>query len=81
MLPDVIGGHQAYSQRKIYLWRLEFGSWLRPRAVSRVRARLALDEIIKSLPSESMQHLSWTFFSESLLIMGIRMIRTPRHFH
>ena len=31
------------------LLRLEFGSWLRPRAVSRLRAR---DKIIKSLRSE-----------------------------
>ena len=42
MLDDVIGGYQAYIQRKkdlfIYLWRLEFRSWLRPRAVSRLRA-------------------------------------------
>ena len=26
MLHDVIGGYQAYIQRKIYLLRLEFGS-------------------------------------------------------
>ena len=38
MLHDVIGGYQAYIQRKIYLLPLEFGSWLRPRAVSRLRA-------------------------------------------
>ena len=42
MLHDVIGGHQAYIQRKkdlfIYLWRLEFRSWLRPRTVNRLRA-------------------------------------------
>ena len=38
MLHDVIGGYQAYIQRKTYLLRLEFGSWLRPRAVSRLRA-------------------------------------------
>ena len=41
MLHDVIGGYQAYIQRKIYLLPLEFGSWLRPRAVSRLRARFA----------------------------------------
>ena len=28
----------------------------------------------------SIQHVSWTFFSESTLITAIRMIRTPRHF-
>ena len=43
MLDDVIGGYQAYIQRKkdlfIYLWSLEFRSWVRPRAVSRLHAR------------------------------------------
>ena len=52
MLHDVIGSYQAYIQRKFYLLRLEFGSWLRPRAVSRLRARFARDKIIKSLRSE-----------------------------
>ena len=56
MLHDVIGGYQAYIQRKkdlfIYLWSLEFRSWLRPRAVSRLRARFARDKIMKSLRSE-----------------------------
>ena len=44
MLHDVIGGHQAYIHEKIDLWRIKFCSWLRPRAVNRLR-----DEIIKSL--------------------------------
>ena len=62
MLNDVIDGHQAsgadygllqaYIQRKIYLWSLEFRSWLRPRAVSRLRLRFPRDKIIKSLRSE-----------------------------
>ena len=52
MLHDVIGGHQAYIQRKIYLWSLEFRSWLRPRAVSRLRSRFPRDKIIKSLRLE-----------------------------
>ena len=52
MLHDVIGGHQAYIQRKIYLWSLEFRSWLRPRAVSRLCSRFPRDKIIKSLRSE-----------------------------
>ena len=51
MLQDVTGAYQAYIQRKIYLLRLEFGSWLRPRAVSRLRARFAREKIIKSLRS------------------------------
>ena len=38
ILHDVIGGHQAYIHRKIYLWGMEFCSCLRPRAVSRPRA-------------------------------------------
>ena len=42
MLHDVIGGYQAYIQRKIYLLLLEFGSWLR------LSARFARDKIIKS---------------------------------
>ena len=36
---DVIGGHQAYNSEKerfIYLWSLEFHSWLRPHAVRRL---------------------------------------------
>ena len=60
MLHDVIGGYQAYIQRKkdlfIYLWSLEFRSWLRPRAVSRLRARFARDKIIKSLRSEQIRN-------------------------
>ena len=52
MLQDVTGAYQAYIQRKIYLLRLEFGSWLRPRAVSRLCARFARDKMIKSLRSE-----------------------------
>ena len=40
MLHDVIGGYQAYIQRKIYLLRLEFGIWLRPRAVAWKRKML-----------------------------------------
>ena len=36
MLIDVIGRHQG---RYIYLWRIEFCRWLRPCAVSRLRAR------------------------------------------
>ena len=56
MLHDVIGGYQAYIQRKkdlfIYLRSVEFRSWLRPRAVSRLHARFARDKIIKSLRSE-----------------------------
>ena len=51
MLHDVIGGYQAYIQRKIYVLHLEFGSWLRPRVVCRLRARFARDKIIKSLRS------------------------------
>ena len=39
MLHDVIGGHQAYIHEKNGLWRIEFCSWLRPPAVSRLRAR------------------------------------------
>ena len=49
MLLDVTEGHPAYIQRKIFLWSLEFRSWLRPRAVSRLRSRFARDKIIKSL--------------------------------
>ena len=49
MLYDVIGEHEAYIQRKIYLLRLEFGGWLRPCAVSRLQARFARDKIIKLL--------------------------------
>ena len=51
MFHDVTGAYQAYIQRKIYLLRLEFGSWLRPRAVSKLRARFARDKIIKLLCS------------------------------
>ena len=46
MFHDVIGGHQAYIHKKVDLWRIEFCSSLRPRAVSRLR-----DEIIRSLCS------------------------------
>ena len=35
------------------LWCIEFCSWLSPRAVSRLRARFARDEIIKSLRSRN----------------------------
>ena len=35
----------------IYLWSLEFRSWLRPHAVSRLRSRFTHDKIIKSLRS------------------------------
>ena len=52
MLHDVIGGHQAYIYEKVYLWRIEFCSWLRPRVVSRLSARFARDDVIKSLRSE-----------------------------
>ena len=38
-------------QRLVYLWGIEFCSWLRPRAVSRLCARFVRDEIIKSLRS------------------------------
>ena len=56
MLHDIIGGHQVYIQRNrdlfIYLWGLEFRSWLTPRAVSRLRAGFARNKIIiKSLRS------------------------------
>ena len=56
MLHDVIGGLQAYI---IFLWGLEFRSWLGARAVSR-RARFARDEIIKSLrPRRVARNKSW----------------------
>ena len=29
MLHDVSGGHQAYTRRKIYVWGIEFCSWLK----------------------------------------------------
>ena len=45
-LEGLIFGILRYIQRKIYLLRLEFGSWLRPRAVSRLRARFARDKIM-----------------------------------
>ena len=48
MLHDVIGGHQAYIQREIYLWSLQFRSWLRPHAISKLCSRFACDKIIKS---------------------------------
>ena len=51
MLHDVTDAYQAYIQRKIYLLHLEFGSWLRPRTVSRLCARFARHKIIKSLCS------------------------------
>ena len=51
MLHDAIGRHQASIHEKIDLSRIEFCSSLRPRAVSRLRARFARDEIIKSLRS------------------------------
>ena len=41
MLHYGIGGHQAYIHRKIYLWGIEFCSWLRPRADCKLRARFA----------------------------------------
>ena len=43
----------TYSEKErfIYLWSLEFRSWLRQRAVSRLRARFARNKIIKSLRS------------------------------
>ena len=41
-----------FIERFIYLWGIELCSWLRPRAFSRLCARLARDEIIKSLRSE-----------------------------
>ena len=48
-LPDT---KHIFRERKIYLRNLEFLSWLRPRAVSRLRARFARNKIIKSLRSE-----------------------------
>ena len=39
---------------------LEFRSWLRPRAVSRLRARFARDEIVKSLRSELIRYKLFT---------------------
>ena len=65
MLHDVIGGYQAYIQRKVYLLLLEFGSWLRPRVVNRLSARFARDKIIKSLRSESRrQKTDFDFLTE-----------------
>ena len=50
-----------FRERKIYLRSLEFRSWLRPRAVSRLRARFARDKIIKSLRSELLATSSYSF--------------------
>ena len=51
MLHDVTGGIPSiYSERD--LWSLEFRSWLRPCAVSRLRACFAHNKIIKLLCSE-----------------------------
>ena len=59
MLHDVTGGYQACIQRN-KVCRL-----LRPRAVSRLRSRLARDKIIKSLRSEksNVGSLSVSFFA------------------
>ena len=74
MLHNVIGGYQAYIQRKkdlfIYLWSLEFRSWLRPHAVSRLRTRFAGDKIIKSLRSALQAELR----SELLLLWLIHWL-------
>ena len=51
MLHDVIGGHQAYIHEKIDLWRIEFCSWLRPRAVSRLRVQR--DDNVATLSARS----------------------------
>ena len=48
-LPDT---KHIFRERKIYLRNLEFRKGLRPRAVSRLRARFARNKIIKSLRSE-----------------------------
>ena len=45
-LPDT---KHIFRERKIYLRNLEFRSWLRPRAVSRRRARFARNKIIAEL--------------------------------
>ena len=50
----------------LYLLPLEFGGWLRPRAVSRLRARFARDKIIKSLRSKLINIPSLSFFKELL---------------
>ena len=48
----LLPSRNSEEERFIYLWSLEFRSWLRPRAVSRLRARFARDKIIKSPRSE-----------------------------
>ena len=58
-----------FRERKIYLWSLEFRSWLRPRAVSRLRARFARDEIEKSLPSRRFAR------NQISLLRGFRIAR------
>ena len=52
------------------LWRSEFCSWLRPRAVSRLRACFAFDEIIKSLRSRN--HIQFVLQTNTLHESGDR---------
>ena len=74
MLHDVKGGHQAYIHEKIDLWRIEFCSWLRPRAVRRLRARFAGDEIIKSLrsPNNYSPQVQFILLNKTALKIGVQ---------
>ena len=71
MLHDVIGGHQAYIHEKIDLWRIKFRSWLRPRAVSRLRAPFGRNEILKSLSSRN----------NTLIVFASEALRARRKKH
>ena len=77
MLHDVTGGYQAYIQRNIYLLCLEFGNWLRPRAVGRLRARFARDKIIKSLRSELMSGIQIFSLSSAREMLIADLISSP----
>ena len=61
ILHDVIGGHQAYIHRKIYLWGMEFCSCLRPRAVSKTARHEIIyiySRFFENQPNEICSHLS-----------------------
>ena len=58
-------------------WRIEFCSWLRPRQVSRLRARFARDEIIKSLRSRR-RALLWITLHVNVTLWLMRILEVSK---
>ena len=77
MLHAVIGRHQACIHEKIYLWSIEFCSWLRPCAVSRLQ--VWRDYKVATLGTRGLTNPAFKPLLLSICHFAFSRLKAPQH--